>query len=329
MKARITILAVLTKICVIGQTITYNNFSKAINDTISVNLAENNSFSPTLKTTTGSSVIWNASNLLVKSGTPIIHFSYSATTSTPYASLYPNSNYSFYDPALTAFLGYDFVHFNSDSVISWGTYEPSSSHEIFQNPDKKLIFPFTYGQSFTDTYAKTNYSNATTISSYQVGTRTVTFSGFGTLILPQGTFTNVALVTELRTNNLGPNSYEYTWYNISNGKKLLLRTENGSSINTAFCNSLPTGISKLANTSEFSISPNPAATSATLNISSILISDHLNLTIYNLLGEKIYTSVITSNKHIINRNGLDSGIYIYTITTKANETLSIGKLIFK
>ncbi len=79
------------------------------------------------------------------------------------------SNYARLDPELLSLIEVEYFNFSSDSMVLSGNYAPSGQHEIFQNPDKFLIFPFEYGQSFTDNYYKTNYSDATTISSYQFG----------------------------------------------------------------------------------------------------------------------------------------------------------------
>jgi len=329
MKTKFTLIAILSGLSLMGQTITYNNFSAALSSNLSVNLADNSSFNPTLKTTTGTGITWDASSLVVATGVPIINLGYYASSTTPNGNLYPNSNFCFFDPALTAFVSYEYDNFSTDSITNWGSYEPSTAHEIFQDPDKHMIFPFNYGQSFSDNYAKTNYSDATTVSSYQTGSRTVNFNGFGTLILPQGTYSNVALITELRTNSLGPDSYEYTWYNISNGKKLLRRSENGSSISTVFCNELPTSINELNNTLGFTIFPNPINSTAVLSVLSDIKEINLTLNVFNVLGEKILNMSIKEERTLINRNGLTSGLYFYTISKGLQEVLQSGKLIIE
>lgn len=329
MKTKLTLIAILSGLNLFGQTITYSNFSNAITSTLSVNVADNSSFNSSLKTTIGNGVTWDASGLTVESGIPMINFSYSVSSSTPNGGLYPNSNYCFFDPSLTAFIAYEYENYNSDSIVEWGSYEPDASHEIFQDPDKHLIFPFSYGQSFVDSYAKTNYSDATTVSSNQTGTRTVTYNGFGTLILPQGTFTNVALISELRTNSLGSDSYLFTWYDISNGKKLLRRSENGSSISTAWCIDMPTNIEKRNIAENITLYPNPFSSSAVLNVISDIENIHLNMNIFNVLGKEILNLPITDGKTVISRNGLPSGLYFFTISKGSQEILKSGKIIIE
>lgn len=313
-----------------SQVITYSNFSQSLSETIVANIASNASFNNTLKTITGSGVVWDASTLMVSNGTPFLHLEYVNPGSTINGNLYPQSNYAFGDPSLTNIVGYEYYQLTSDSIVSWGYYDPSTSHEIFQNPDKRLIFPFTLNQSFVDNYNKTNYSNWNTISSYQNGTRSVTFAGFGTLILPQGSFSDVALITEIRTSNLGPDSYTYTWYKISNGKILLFREENNGNIRTLFCSEPISGIHAGKLHSEIHILPNPISEYAHLILPENLIQNHFNmlsLKIYNSLGEEVKNLEINHSVTIIKREQLKAGCYVYNISHN-NILLFRGKIFF-
>jgi len=312
-----------------AQTITYGNFSTALTDTIPVNLANNSSFNPTLPTTTGTGVTWDASALTLMSGPPTIHLSFHAPSSTPQGSQYPLSNYAQFDPALPSMISVEYSSFVTDSVSVWGTYASDGTHEIFQNPDKRLVFPFVFGQTFTDNYAKTNYSDATTISSYQTGTRTVNYAGYGTLILPQGTFTNIALVKETRTNSLGPDSYVYTWYDISNGKKLLYRSENAGSTTTVWCaDATVTGINEMNNNVSAVVYPNPVTSVSTLRFDNGLVLNQAVLTLYNNLGEEIKSITVTSNEVRINREGLPQGICFYRLHNNG-QVVHTGKIMIQ
>lgn len=307
-----------------AQTLTYANFANCLSQTLNVKIANNSSFNTALTTTTGNGVTWNASGLTDQVGTPVIHFVYASPFFTPNGSLYPSANYVQYDPALTSVLEYNYSHISPDSMVDWGSYAPSGKHEIYQNSDKRLIFPFAYGQSFTDTYAKTNYSDATTVSSNQTGTRTVTFSGFGTLLLPQGTFTNVALISELRTNSLGPNSTTFTWYDIDNGKRLLFYEENNGDIVTAYSADGPTSITKTDTEETIAIYPNP--------FSNTLQFDNTNASIgstYSLCeptGKVVLSGIIDSKSISIYTSDLATGIYFLNVGKgTAVETFKVMK----
>lgn len=309
-----------------SQTLSYANFSVSLSQSVSVKVANNNSYNTALSTTTGNGVTWDASGLTAMAGYPTINLSFQNPNTTPYQSMYSSANYCEYDPALTANLPYNYYGISADSLTEWGSYEPSAQHEIFQDPDKHLIFPFNYGQSFTDNYAKTNYSDATTVSSYQTGSRTVTFCGFGTLILPQGSFSNVAMISELRTNSLGPDSYYYTWYDINTGKKLLYRSENDGSITTAWCIEAANSIQE-NNPIRYSISPNPTADFITISgstsneiFSSVSISD--------LSGKIVMQLSQLNSSEKINISSLLPGIYFLSIENNSSsvQTKPIIKL---
>ncbi|MBS1763896.1 MAG: T9SS type A sorting domain-containing protein [Bacteroidetes bacterium] len=305
-----------------AQTLDYANYSNVLNTVQHIRLADNSSFNTAWYGTTGNGVTWNASSITPMNGYPLLSFSYYNPSITPYAALYPSANYSFYDPALTTLLDYEYYNVSSDSVVLEGSYSPSTAHEIFQNGDKRLIFPFIYGQTFTDNYEKTNYSNATTVSSYQNGTRTVSFNGYGTLILPQATFNNVALISETRTNNLGPDSYIYTWIDLNNGHTLMMYSVNGSFPTSAFTTDIPTGIQQLRNESVLSVYPNPS--SGIFTIQAPQHTDQVRIT--SSEGKTIYNSTLNSDTKSIS---LKAQPGIYFIHTWEQNHHSVKKLIIQ
>ncbi len=311
MKTKITLIFLVLGLKLHAQTITYSNFSTALTSSFNAVLANQSSFNISLATTVGNGVTWNASGLTQQSGTPNITFIYGNPTSTPNASLFPNSNYVFYDPALTSVVSYEYLNYSSDSIVTVGQYAPSTSHEVYTNPDKTLVFPFAFNQSFTDNYAKNNYSDATTFSSFQTGTRTVTYSGYGTLTLPQATFSNVALISELRTNSLGPNSTTYRWFEVSTGKQLLFYSENNGNVNVAYNTDLNTGVVDRLNNDEVLFYPNPAE-----DILFIKNQNKLHqLNLFNAQGQAIECTIINGS---IDISTLSKGLYLIEITDKNN-----------
>lgn len=312
----------------ISQTIISSDFSEVKNQSHLVKIADNSSFNMGLIGITGTGVTWDASGLTPMGGYPTFNFSYKLPSNTPRGALFPYSDAAFSGYAFPTLVGVEYYDFSTDSFVLWGSYSPSTQHEIFQDPDKKMIFPFNYGQSFTDNYTKTNYSDSVTVSSIQNGTRTVQYIGYGTLVLPQGSFTNVALIYELRTNSLGPNSTEYTWYKISNGKRLLLRSENNGDILTAYSSDIASNTNERVLDSDIYFYPNPIDDYAVVKVKQSTDKKY-NLAIYNIVGEKVSEIEINKSETIINRNSLPSGIYIYTLSSIDREIVKSGKLIFK
>lgn len=325
MKILFTFSTLLAAILGQAQTLTYANFSQALSSTLHAQIADASSFNVALTTTTGNGVTWDASSLVQQSGTPTIAFIYGEPSVTPNGGLFPAANYVQYDPNLMGFLEYGYYLINEDSLVDVGNYAPSTQHEIYSDYDKKLIFPFDYGQSFFDTYAKTNYSDATTVSSYQTGTRTGTFSGYGTLILPQGTFNQVALIATERTNSLGPNSTTYTWFDITNGNQLLFYSENDGDVVVAFNNDQPSSISTIDEKSYASLYPNPFSSTATLTLQTDH-SEKIDLFIYDITGKIVRQQQITGSIHSIHRDGLCQGVYYFNLW-QDNKKMFSGKLI--
>ncbi|HPD64003.1 MAG TPA: T9SS type A sorting domain-containing protein [Bacteroidia bacterium] len=295
-----------------SQSLTYTNFLKSLSLTQHVILADKNTFNTGLLTITGNGVTWDASGIKQQTGTPAINFIYGDPSLTPNGALFPSSNYAQYDPLLTSVLGYNYYQLTNDSFVSWGDYQPSTQHEIFQNPDKRLVFPFSFGNTFVDDYAKTNYSDATTISSYQTGTRTVIFSGFGTLVLPQGSFNNVGLVSELRTNSLGPNSTEFTWFNLDDGRQLMYYAENNGKITIFYSTDSPSGMADNDLNQKLMIFPDPV--SEKLHI--INSSENFDYQIFDLNGRLIKIGYTENSE--ITTNNIPAGLYILNLFNNEN-----------
>jgi len=82
-----------------------------------------------------------------------------------------------------------------------------------------------------------------------------------------------------------------------------------------------------ANSSELvTIYPNPFSNSINIVLHDASQIDQAHVTIYNVLGEAIMTTIITSGLTTLETSDLPSGIYIYTVTLN-NNTIQTGKLI--
>ncbi|MGZ3863390.1 MAG: T9SS type A sorting domain-containing protein [Bacteroidia bacterium] len=327
MNKTFTLASLLLGLKITAQTLTYANYSSVLTATTNLAIANNSSFNTALNSTTGNGVTWNAAGITQQSSTPAIHFVYVNPSTTPNGSLFPTANYAQYDPALTSVIGYEYYNFSADSMTRTGTYDPSTAHEIYSDPDKRLIFPFSYGQSFSDNYKKTNYSNSTTVSSVQTGSRTVTFNGFGTLILPQGSFSNVALISELRTNSLGGNEYTYTWVDINNGNGLLYYHDNAGSITTVYTLEAVNAIQNIDLSHAVTLAPNPASNNCQLHIQTNDVLVNSELSIFDSFGREISKEIFNGNTVNISKRNAAPGLYFYEIKTQAG--LLKGKVVFE
>jgi len=79
-----------------------------------------------------------------------------------------------------------------------GVYVDASDFAVYTDPMDQLHFPFSFTNTFTDTYSGgLLYTlSGTPVTAIETGTVTVTYDGYGTLILPSptGTLLNVARV---------------------------------------------------------------------------------------------------------------------------------------
>ena len=83
-----------------------------------------------------------------------------------------------------------------------------------------------------------------------------------------------------------------------------------------------TGISTISST-DLSVYPNPATT--LLNINSNTSLDGFNLQMFDLLGRAVLNQVLEGSYNAINVSKLGNGTYIYRITDKENNVVSLSK----
>lgn len=244
MKKTIFLLIVFccTRLAMGQTTLTASNFGLNVGTTIPVARSTSANLAPMNLDAGGANQVWNAAGLVQQPGTPNINLMYNVPAGTPFASDAPNANLCRTDPALASIVGYEYYFKNSDTMVVMATHTAGQSYEIFSNPDLHLAFPLAYGQSVSGTYAKTNYMANGSISSFQTGNRTITYDGFGTLILPSGTYTNVAHIRSDRTNSLGPNTSEYIFLDMNTGTYLLVVGVNFLTSGVVYRASAPSGL---------------------------------------------------------------------------------------
>jgi hypothetical protein len=75
-----------------------------------------------------------------------------------------------------------------------------------------------------------------------------------------------------------------------------------------------------------SVMPNPFSTVATIKISDAFSIANCELTIFNVLGSKVYSAPVTKHSTVIQTRNLPSGIYFYKLTGN-NKTIATGRMI--
>jgi len=90
----------------------------------------------------------------------------------------------------------------------------------------------------------------------------------------------------------------------------------------------PTGINNInAIIEKAEVFPNPSKGVFTLEQSAEKQSEVIE--VYNVLGEKIYSSSFSAPRTTLNLTGQPSGIYLYRITSEKGEAIATGKLILQ
>ena len=148
------------------------------------------------------------------------------------------------------------------------------------------------------------------------------------MILPQGTFTNVALISDLRTNSLGPNSTSFTWFEISTGRQLMFFSENAGSVTSAYTNDIPMGIHNVKSSISSSVFPNPFSETTTLRINTNKHIANALLRVTNHLGQTVQVILVDSNEIVFKKESLENGIYFYSLID-SNEIVTSGRFIIE
>lgn len=112
---------------------------------------------------------------------------YVAPSSTPYSSSFPTATYA----SSTLSGGYGYVQVTSSQYLMLGIMNTDQS-VIYSNPEQLFPIPLNSGSTWTDTWAAA--VSASGFDMQRTGTTTGSYTSYGTLILPSGTFTNVARV---------------------------------------------------------------------------------------------------------------------------------------
>jgi hypothetical protein len=129
----------------------------------------------------GADQTWDISSAtLVNVGTVTM----SPASSTPYANDYPMANEAIYLESSLGDSEYEYDDLSTTGLEAVATDVPSDP-DVYSDPSRVVQFPWSYGQSFSDTYASTDGS----------GSNTWTYSGYGTLITSGGTFDNLMKAT--------------------------------------------------------------------------------------------------------------------------------------
>ena len=205
----------------------------------------------------------------------------------------------------------------------------------YSDPMQFLTFPLSMSTSYIDSFEASYTSSG--VLFYEQGTIEVVADGYGTLITPAGTYTNVLRVTttENYTNTYDVTPYIYhsvsvNWYKAGFHHVLascVTTTDRNSPGLLQYTEYMVAGVAGITELSvnNSSVYPNPVETQLFVNPGQTEIT---NYDLFSLNGELIYSSTESATSTIeINMSSMDKGIYILKLTRTDNsvETRKIVK----
>ena len=268
--------------------------------------------------TSGANQTWNLSSM---SGTTNSTMSFVLPSSTTYGSSFPQSNVACTTTGSTS-IGY--YKTSSTALQTCGSY--GSIGMIYSDLEDILRYPCAYNSTYTDPWATQFVSGGYTF--YRKGNTTVTADSYGTLITPNGTYTNVMRVHFVQsyqdsaymgvpylityTNN------EYMWYKEGiNIQIATIYTLNASTGSTYTGGSYLTGSVGINDFPEQQLTanlyPNPANDQVSIEY-SLTSNQNVDLRLINSMGQQVKTDYNTegiqgNNIISLNIEDLPEGIY--------------------
>jgi hypothetical protein len=268
----------------------------------------------------GANVTWDFSTI-VSTGTST--YNWITSSSTPYSSSYPNANLAISDAGY-----YYYYSASSTDYSSCGGTNPSAQVISYSDLEKQLVFPMTYNTTFSDAFAAT-YDAGSSMFMNRAGTMTGVADGYGTLILPYGTITDVLrvkLVEDYQDSYLGTpmvvySTEAYAWYKAGVHQSLFSHTTfvmNGNTtIYGRYIDASHVGIDNNEVHFGLNIYPNPSFGS--FNIELYTNNKNTLFEVVDIYGKIVYQIEYSNTSFVkdkIDLSILSKGIYIVRVTAE-------------
>ncbi len=139
----------------------------------------------------GANQIWDFSDL--SSSTPPTRYEYVTPANTPYANEFPTATLATkhdYNSGNISYTIYSYFQKGANQLLLLGA-KNLNYKEAYTDPDVQRQYPFHFNDTYQDDYTRTWIgSGAPDYPGLLVGTRTVEYDAYGTLITPLDTFQN-------------------------------------------------------------------------------------------------------------------------------------------
>lgn len=247
------------------------------------------------------------------------------TTTSSAANTFPNATF-----VMAELYGDAFYELSSEGLSYWGVHDPPTT-VVYQDPQKLISFPCSYNSSWTDNFQASWVSGGVNMT--RTGSMTGLADGYGTLILPEATWTNVlrVKVTEVWTNSPPQSQFEATrYYFLKPGIPWWLGTFStvwqeffpGGPMMGSYESEWLSDISTRVSDRErlglgLDVHPNPARDRAVITFSSgggTLDLAVLDVTGNMVLHEQLTGQAVGIGKHELDIPHLPGGLYLVRIT---------------
>lgn len=316
----------LINVPVIGDVVTIGRCSDPI-DTVALNASA------------GAMQTWDFSGLNEFSEEEIIFVD---PASTPFVADFPNSNLCgiTWDGAHTYYVANTSALESEGSTILIGP-PPEDTAKYLMNVDleKVIELPYTFGDAFQDTYSGT--FSASGFMGTMDGTVDLVADGYGTLILPTGTYANTVRYRMDRVQNntiLGNTtvntSVQWAWVSEDHRFWLLLMDIDfdgfGSSEQVWYDKSPimvgPQGMDDLAGSS-FGVYPSPASTGSDVTITGATELANARVQIIDALGRAVLMGPVV--RGAFSTTGLVPGQYMVRLLDAHGLTARFGRFVIE
>lgn len=317
----------LVLVCSVSQaqpTLTAAGINSVIGESFTLNSYTSATVSPG---NAGASQTWDLSSMSGTSGglTNVVN-----PSSTPNGTSFPSSNIAWSNAGGS-------VSYLKTSATALQFYGGLSGTTVmsYSNPEDFLHFPFAYTNTFSDPWAVQFLSGGYTF--YRTGTTTVTADSYGTLITPNGTYSNIMRVHYVQVYQdsayigtpyiITYNNDEYIWYKEGTHVQIATVYTLTSSAGGPYTGgSYATGSVGIDNSTDLirssNLFPNPASDKVTIDF-TLTENQKVEVRLFNSVGQQVEINKIAEGIQGDNTLQLDianlpEGIYFAQIILNGN-----------
>lgn len=261
----------------------------------------------------GANATWNFSSLNPTAGGT---FELVNPSATPYAANFSTATHAI---KLTPFSGtavYEYWKASSAELEILGSNISSGSGTDYTpNPKTLIPFPYSYGTVHNDVFQTTSGGP------YNL---TVTYDGYGTLITPFTTHTNVVR----SKRDFGGSDYYYEWYITSPILMTVASFDNNTGKYTFLGKSIINSVDEFgAVNSKAIVSPNPVQQNASIKISGTHAPALGTVHITDISGRWLQQLTLSNGAATFCRDQMPAGVYIYSVYDEKKQLVAKGEFL--